>query len=38
VIDDPRALEEMLVLSKGQRKIPVIVENERVSVGFQGKG
>ena len=38
VIDDPQALEKMLVLSKGQRKVPVIVEGQRVSVGFQGKG
>ena len=38
VIDDPHALEKMLVLSNGQRKVPVIVEGERVTVGFQGKG
>ena len=38
VIDDPGALEQMLVLAKGQRKIPVIVDGERVTVGFQGKG
>jgi hypothetical protein len=38
VIDDPGALERMLVLAKGQRKIPVIVDGERVTVGFQGKG
>jgi glutaredoxin len=38
VIDDPRALEKMLALSNGQRKVPVIVEGERVTVGFQGKG
>lgn len=38
VIDDPHALEKMLVLSNGQRKIPVIVEGEQITVGFQGKG
>jgi len=38
VIDDPHALERMLVLSNGQRKIPVIVEGEQITVGFQGKG
>jgi hypothetical protein len=38
VIDDPDALEKMLILSKGRRKIPVIVEGERVTVGFKGKG
>jgi glutaredoxin len=38
VIDDPPALEKMLVFSNGQRKVPVIVEGERVTVGYQGKG
>jgi hypothetical protein len=38
VVDDPDALEKMLVLSKGQRKIPVIVENGLVTVGYRGKG
>jgi hypothetical protein len=38
VIDDPVAFEKMLDLSNGQRKIPVIVDGERVTVGFQGKG
>lgn len=38
VVDDPQALEKMLVLSKGQRKIPVIVDGGHVSVGYQGKG
>jgi hypothetical protein len=38
VIDDPHALEKMLMFSKGQRKVPVIVEGKRVTVGFQGKG
>jgi len=38
VIDDSHALEKMLVFSNGQRKIPVIVEGERVTVGFKGEG
>lgn len=38
VIDDPHALETMLVLSNGRRKIPVIVEGDRVQVGYRGKG
>lgn len=38
VIDDPHALNQMLLLSKGQRKIPVVVDGERVAIGYQGKG
>ena len=38
VIDDPSAMEKMLEFSNGQRKVPVIVEGERVTVGYQGKG
>ncbi len=34
---NPKFLEEMLKLSNGQRKVPVIVENGNVSVGFRGK-
>ena len=29
-------LERMLVYSKGQRRVPVIVDGERVTVGFGG--
>ena len=29
-------LDEMLVHSKGARKVPVIVENGRVTIGFGG--
>ena len=36
VVDDPRALEEMLRLSQGMRQVPVLVEAGRVSVGFGG--
>lgn len=38
MINDPRALEKMLVLSRGMRKIPVIVEGDMVTVGYLGKG
>lgn len=30
-------LEEMLKYSNGQRRVPIIVEGENVSVGFRGK-
>jgi hypothetical protein len=38
VIDEPQAIQKMLVLSRGRRKIPVIVENGHITVGYQGKG
>jgi hypothetical protein len=31
-------MESMLKYSKGYRKIPVIVEGDAVSIGFNGKG
>jgi glutaredoxin len=33
---DPGRLDEMLQLSNGQRKVPVIVEGEKVTVGYGG--
>ena len=33
---DPAALETMLALTKGQRRVPVIVEQGRVTIGFGG--
>jgi len=33
---DPQRLRELLVYSKGQRKVPVIVEDGRVTIGFGG--
>ncbi|MBI4642195.1 MAG: hypothetical protein HY790_01460 [Deltaproteobacteria bacterium] len=36
VMADSQALEEMLRLSQGVRKVPVLVEAGRVSVGFGG--
>jgi len=32
----PPHLDEMLVHSKGARKVPVIVEDGRVTIGFGG--
>jgi len=31
-------MDSMLKYSQGDRKVPVIVENGVVTVGFQGKG
>lgn len=36
VISDPRQLEKMLKHSKGARKVPVIVEAGKVTIGFDG--
>jgi len=30
------ALEEMLLLNGGQRRVPTIVEDDKVTVGFRG--
>lgn len=30
------ALERMLVFSKGKRRVPVIVDGEKVTIGFGG--
>lgn len=37
VLGDMGALEEMLKLSNGQRRVPVIVDGDDISVGFRGK-
>jgi len=37
VIKDPDHLDTMLKYSKGARKVPVIVEGEQVTIGFEGK-
>jgi glutaredoxin 3 len=34
---DPEKLKEMLGLSGGKRQVPVIVEGDRISVGFAGE-
>jgi hypothetical protein len=36
VIADPSRLDEMLEWSGGRREVPVIVEDEKVSIGFEG--
>jgi len=36
VLTDPAHLEEMLKFSQGVRKVPVLVENGKVAVGFGG--
>jgi hypothetical protein len=36
VIEDPQVLEEMLQLTEGTRKVPVLVEGNQVTVGFGG--
>ncbi len=36
VIQDPSRLQEMLKLSEGKRRVPVIVVDGKVSVGFNG--
>jgi glutaredoxin 3 len=33
---DPANLERMLEVSKGERRVPVIVEGEKVTIGFGG--
>lgn len=33
---DPSRMEEMLRLSNGERQVPVIVEGEKVTIGFGG--
>jgi glutaredoxin 3 len=36
VIEDPSKIPDMLALSGGQRKIPVIVDGDTVTVGYGG--
>jgi glutaredoxin len=33
---DPAALDRMLVATKGRREVPVIVDGDRVTIGFGG--
>ena len=37
VDEDPEKLKEMLALSCGRQQVPVIVEGEKVTVGFAGE-
>jgi len=36
VLDDPEQMDVMLKYSKGSRDVPVIVEHETVTIGFNG--
>jgi hypothetical protein len=36
VKEDAQAMAEMLQLTQGNRKVPVLVEGETVSIGFGG--
>jgi len=36
VDQDPERLKEMLAYSGGKRQVPVIVEGEKVRIGFAG--
>jgi glutaredoxin 3 len=36
VDEDPEKLKEMLALTGGKRQVPVIVEGDKISVGFAG--
>ena len=33
---EPKRLQEMLVYSKGEQRVPVIVEGEKVTIGYGG--
>ena len=37
VVKEPQHLETMLKHSNGMRKVPVIVDGENVTIGFEGK-
>jgi glutaredoxin len=36
VKEDAQAMEEMLRLTHGNRQVPVVVEGEKISIGFGG--
>ncbi len=36
VQEDPQALEEMLRLTQGNRRVPVMLEGDKLSIGFGG--
>ena len=38
VLSDKTQMESMLVYSKGGRKVPVIVDQGKVVIGYNGKG
>jgi hypothetical protein len=36
VKEDAQAMQEMLRLTHGNRQVPVMVENDQISIGFGG--
>ena len=36
VVQDPGLLDEMMKFSKGKRQVPVIVDGEKVKIGYGG--
>ena len=36
VVQDPSLLDEMMKASKGKRQVPVIVDGQKVQIGFGG--
>jgi len=36
VQEDAQALEEMLRLTQGNRRVPVMLEGDKISIGFGG--
>ena len=38
VAENPAFLEEMLKITGGSRKVPVIIEKGKVTIGFEGVG
>jgi hypothetical protein len=36
VLEDTQAMAEMLKLTQGNRRVPVMVEGEQISIGFGG--
>ena len=37
VLSGPEQMNAMLTYSKGERRVPVIVEGDKVTIGFEGK-
>jgi glutaredoxin 3 len=37
VLSDPDKLSSMMKYSNGMRKVPIIVEGDKVSIGFNGR-
>ena len=37
VLEDSKQLDKMLAHSDGQRRVPVIVDGDKILIGFKGK-